>query len=132
MSKKEKRFQTSSFNYVLLNIYQREKLEDLSFEEVYQECIDSTQDCIKLQDKYDDIAKNLTDICDLRLQPLGLGALVYCAYTFMGYKWYLGKKLTQTGVKLEQAKYRDESNWQVYAQRLKEENKNSGKQQREL
>ena len=52
MAKKEKRFQTSSFNYVLLNIQQREKLEDLSLEEVYQECIDSTQDCIKLQDKY--------------------------------------------------------------------------------
>lgn len=122
MSKKEKRFQTSSFNYVLLNIYQREKLEDLSFEEVYQECIDSTQDCIKLQDKYDDIAKNLTDIYDLRLQPLGLGALVYCAYTFMGYKWYLGKKLSITQEKLEQAKLVDEINWETYSQRAKKEN----------
>ena len=99
---------------------QIEKLEDLTIEELYDECKNSTQTCLTLKKQNDDLIKELDDIEYLKVQAGGLGVFAYSAFVLTGYKWKLSRKYKKVSEKLETAKEIDAINWAIYSQKKKE------------
>ena len=106
---------------ILINAEQLSKLQDLDIEEVYSECLKSTQKCIELSNEYNKIIEELTDIESLKFQLGGLGVFAYGLYVCTGYKWNLGRKYKKVNSELEKAQEIDAVNWDIYSQMKSQE-----------
>ena len=115
LTKNANKFKQSSEYYDQL-----ERLENLSVDQVFEECKISTQTCLKLKERYEELCQELNDIEDLRFQSGGLGAFAYSVYILLGFRWNLIRKQQKTSTKLETAKQIDTLNWSVYSQKKKD------------